>query len=73
MYIGPERHRPAHKTGGFSEAESFPKVRTGGVYDSTGETLITWEFLQNIHRLRQGMGFGRKREGSQRLRVFQKA
>ena len=28
MYIGPERHRPGHQTGGLSEAESFPKVRT---------------------------------------------
>ena len=46
---------------------------TGGVYDRMGETLITLEFPQNIHRLRQGTGFGRKLEGSQRLRVFQKA
>ena len=38
MYIGPERHRPGHKTGGLSETESFPKVQTGEVYDSTGET-----------------------------------
>ena len=51
MYIGPERHRPGHKTGGLAEAESFPKVWTGEVYDSI-MTLIAWEFPQNIHRLR---------------------
>ena len=60
MYIGPERHRPGHKTGGLSEAESFPKVWTGKVYDSRGETLITWEFPQNIHELRQARALPEK-------------